>query len=388
MQQEDDEFFDSEEFLDTLNLYEQTIAAGNSPYMDTDDLLDVAEFYLSKGEFSKAQEAMELALELHPKAQEPVAMMADIMFDSQNWEQAVVWLNKVLDNDTFNVRAWQNLADSQLHLNLLPEALETAEYCLAIKPGFAPALMQKAYIKSRTEQYEEAHELYQRYLQLQPDDDVALYQAAFNLCMMDDKLEEANKLLIRAEEVSAGMSPEQINICLQRSYTEARLGHMEEALAALERSKEFKDDDIPVDYNLLTGHVYLLFNQQQKASEYFSEALRTSQDPINTLRSMAQIHMDCNHHDSALECFKCLEMLAQNTDDAKLKDDILAAIAPQMAYCYFIEHDEKNCLNYLKKAIATNPQDTKQVFEDVFPEGARLEDYVTYALRAFFGSPS
>ena len=123
MKQEDEDYFQSDEFLDILNRYEQSVCTGRSPYMDSDELIDVADYYMSQGKHKEAIKATELALELHPDAEDPVTMMADIMFETQQWEDSIVWLNKVLDNNPFDVQAWLNITDSQLQCEQFADAL-------------------------------------------------------------------------------------------------------------------------------------------------------------------------------------------------------------------------------------------------------------------------
>ena len=156
MKQEEDDYFQSEEFLDILGRYEQSVSTGRSPYMDSDELVDVADYYMSQGKHKEAIKATELALELHPDAQDPVTMMADILFETQQWRDSIKWLNRVLDNDPFDVQAWLNIADAQIQCDMFAEALDSAEYTLAIQPDNIHALLQKAYATSRQDRYQEA----------------------------------------------------------------------------------------------------------------------------------------------------------------------------------------------------------------------------------------
>lgn len=378
MQQDDEDYFKSDEFLDILSRYEQASSAGHTPYMDSDELIDVADYYMSKGKHQEAKDATELALELHPDADDPVTMMADIMFETHQWHDAITWLNRVLDNDPFDVQAWLNLADAQIQCELFAEALDSAEYTMAIQPDNIQALLQKAYAMSRQDRFQEASEAFDTYLEKCPDDELALYHAAFNLCFLE-RFQEANDMLTRAEEISDGLSPEHLNICLQRSYTEARIGNMEEALDALERSKDFQDPYANVDYNLLTGHIYLLFQHREKALECFTQALSTSQDHIHTMRTIAQVFMDCLDFTSATSIFSEIEDIIGRPEYAESRVDIIRAICPAQAYCYYQTGHRAEFIHYLQMAIHLNPKDTQIFFRDIFPKEARPEDYLYYA---------
>ncbi len=64
----DDEYFSDEEFQEILNDYEQLAKSGQTPFMDADDLADIAEYYLSQGREDEAEKAINLAIESNPKA--------------------------------------------------------------------------------------------------------------------------------------------------------------------------------------------------------------------------------------------------------------------------------------------------------------------------------
>ena len=377
MQQEEDDYFQSEEFMDILGRYEQAASSGHTPYMDSDELVDVADYYMSQGKHQEATEATRLALELHPDAQDPVTMMADILFETQQWEDAITWLNKVLDNTPFDLQAWLNISEAQMQCERYAEAAESCDFALAIKPDNIQALVQKAYAISRLERFKEADELYRQVLEKHPDDELALYHAAFNLCFLE-QYEEANEMLAKAEHISQGLSPEHLNICLQRSYTEARIGNQEEALKALQRAKQYNDPDTSVDYNLLTGHIYLLFNQKEKAVECFSLSLSNSENMLMTMRNIAQIFMDCQDFVSATQILRELEEAIEKPEFQDIKNDVLRAICPAQAYCHHQTGHKAEFVYYLQKAIAINPKDTQFFFKDIFPLGTKPEDYIYY----------
>ena len=378
MQQEEDDYFQSEEFLDILSRYEQAINSSGTPYMDSDELIDVADYYMTQGKHKEAKSATKLALELHPDAEDPITMMADIMFETQQWQESIIWLNKVLDNNPFDVQAWLNITDAQLQCEMFAEALDSAEYTLAIQQDNIHALLQKAYALSRQDRFSEASLIFDQYLQKCPDDDLALYHAAFNLCFLE-RFQEANDMLAKAEEISQGLSPEHLNICLQRSYTEARLGNMQEALDALERSKDFNDPYTKVDYNLLKGHIYLLFHHKEKALLLLSDALSNSQDHIHTMRTIAQVFMDCQDFITATNILQEIEQITQNSEYEEKRQEIISAISPAQAYCHYQTGHRAEFIHYLQKAVTLNPKDTQIFFRDIFPNEARPEDYLYYA---------
>ena len=59
----DEEYFKSEEFQEILENYEASINAGSTPFMDADDLVDLADYYSWQGFDNKAEAAANQVLQ-------------------------------------------------------------------------------------------------------------------------------------------------------------------------------------------------------------------------------------------------------------------------------------------------------------------------------------
>lgn len=53
-------------------MYEEACNTGNSIYLEADDLIDIAEYYQSKGEYKKAIAAADYAISIFPGATSPL----------------------------------------------------------------------------------------------------------------------------------------------------------------------------------------------------------------------------------------------------------------------------------------------------------------------------
>ncbi len=71
MKKTGDDYFDSEEFRNTLNEYEESVKSGHPLFMDADDLADIADYYHFMGKEKKADETIDYALSLYPNATLP-----------------------------------------------------------------------------------------------------------------------------------------------------------------------------------------------------------------------------------------------------------------------------------------------------------------------------
>ena len=53
----DEEYFKGEEFQELLESYEMAVQSGELPFMDADDLVDIADYYSMQGSLEEAMKA-------------------------------------------------------------------------------------------------------------------------------------------------------------------------------------------------------------------------------------------------------------------------------------------------------------------------------------------
>lgn len=94
-----DEYFDSEDFKELLATYEEGVQQGELPFMDADDLTDIADYYLFTGQPEAAGEATEHALNLYPDATAPNLFVARQALLNEEFDTAQQYLDRIEDND-------------------------------------------------------------------------------------------------------------------------------------------------------------------------------------------------------------------------------------------------------------------------------------------------
>lgn len=90
-------YFEEEEFQELLEQYEQSLEQGNTPYMDAEDLTDIAEYYMMRADVEKADECIGIAVSLHPDAIDPQVFLARQQLFYGNVKQAYAILNDIVD---------------------------------------------------------------------------------------------------------------------------------------------------------------------------------------------------------------------------------------------------------------------------------------------------
>lgn len=374
-----DDYFFSEDFTEILRRYETSRDTSASVYMDCDDFLDIAEYYIDKKRFDDAEKCMLLAYEQHPKEKEITLMMADIIFEAEDWKRAVTWLEKVIDLDPFSMPAWLNLTDCYIHLDNMEKALEAVEYASALNPDEPQVSIFMAVIYTHTERYAEAEELYEKYLRQFPDDDVALYHAACNYSFIE-KYDKAAEFLAKAERVCKNNEDGLFNIFLQRAYVEARRSNKGTALSYMDKAKKCSGTEPSSELEVLEGHIYLMFGEKTKAGKLFCEAIANSNNQYYTMHGIIQMYIDCKYYDLAIELLESLES-SVNNDDIETLAQVHALTHPPLAYCYLCMGNKQNFLKYIDSAAFYNENETKSLFSGMFPEEAKVSEYRYYGER-------
>ena len=93
----DEDYFNSDEFKEILEEYEQSVESGIPVYMDVDDLSDVADYYQMKERYDDAVAAVDRALELSPGATLPLVFKIREAIGEGNIEAAEDYFSRIDD---------------------------------------------------------------------------------------------------------------------------------------------------------------------------------------------------------------------------------------------------------------------------------------------------
>lgn len=104
MHEEDWNYFHDPEFLDSLAQYEAACGEGREPYMDADELTDIAEYYMTIHEDEKAEQAIDLAQRLHPDSVDPQVFLVRQQMFQDNMAEAHRLCDAITDQDDQEVR--------------------------------------------------------------------------------------------------------------------------------------------------------------------------------------------------------------------------------------------------------------------------------------------
>ncbi len=476
MREENLSYFEEPDFKRALKKYEEAMANNSSVYLDADELTDIAEYYMTKGQENQANDAIQLALSLHPQSVDPQIFLsrqemfngnmeraheicdsildqndrevhflkAELMIRDQkendaslylkgvfekidedkalflydatgifmdydlwkiaeawcnklnhdfphyksglrlypeilvglgNYDKAISMLNEFLDENPFDINLWNLLAEANASLENYREAIDNCEYVLAINESNQRALILKANCLFHLNQYEDAHTLYQKYIENNPEDPTIHYLNSVCLSNMERYEEAASELRV-ANEVGEEMAPEQIHIYLEQAYVEGKLHHLELALEALDKAKDMMTDEVSFEYDLILGKLYLENGKHEEAVERFKAAVDYSTHKASTLLAIAIAYCSSQMYEDALDILFGMKKLFGEHEYPQ--------IYPYLALCFYKMRDMTNYLKYLKESVRLNPELSEYLFAKDYP-GVTPDEYYMYAFRQIWG---
>ena len=94
-----DDYFDSAEFHELLDTYEQAVSTGQPVFMDTDELVEIADYYQYMGRCDEAEEAITLAQSLSPGAIAPLTYRIHEALSHNDTEKAWELLDQIIETN-------------------------------------------------------------------------------------------------------------------------------------------------------------------------------------------------------------------------------------------------------------------------------------------------
>lgn len=334
-----DAYFDSEEFRNILDNYEESVKSGHPIYMDADDLADIADYYHFTGNDEEANEVIEYALSLYPNATLPNVFKARQALTLGEIEMAREYVEQIENKDDpeyYYIQAEMLVAQDKVE-----EAdAYLRDYFLTVPPDeyqdfvmdvaniyFDYGQNEKAYewlmrtkgdtsndfkeLMARTlfglGNYKESERLFTELLDQDPYCK-RYWNALANAQIMNEDYQEA----VTSSEYAIAIDPNDPEGILNKANALYRLEHYEKAIQCYDRYGEISKPD---EYSLL-----------HKSSCLFNIARH--EEAITTLH----------------------QALAICPSDSNL----LLQIYHELALCYSILHRKDEAIEYIDRALDLN----------------------------------
>lgn len=210
---------------------------------------DMVELYL---DYNYAHEAVEFTQSVIDKAQSEgwkprlqtalQALRADCLKNDGQFEAVSVELNKMLDEDPYNLDYWLNLGNAYNQLNRFNDAIDALDYALAIDPDNLDAMFVKGHSYALLKNEEKALQLYRTCLEKGYDKALASYTCGVmeaSLCLFS----EAIPHLTYADTVYGDTSVYSFSICFNLAICYIETGDMKHAAEFYHRAYMLNPSD-------------------------------------------------------------------------------------------------------------------------------------------------
>jgi len=304
-------YYQSRHFLRLLHHYEKAVAEGYVPYLEADELTDIAEYYMTGKQDDKATQAIQAAIDMHPDSVDPHIFLArQKMFYGQLDEARAIieGITEQQDDEVIYIRAE-----------------------LLIKEGKAPEA--SAFLLEQEEQMQDSLDTY-------------LYDCT-SIFMDYDQWEFAREwlerlrdafpthpqLVIMEAEIQMGLDnyedalPMLQTILDEEPYNSEAWNLLAETYVALEmypEALEAADYSLainPQDSNalLMKGNAYMRDDQTASAIEYYTRYLETQPDDLNVQISLAFCYSNEERYKELLPLLERAEQYARKLPDRRVE---------------------------------------------------------------------
>lgn len=345
----DKNFFDSPEFRALLARYEQASEINATPYFGIDEFVDIMSYFLFTEKYERAAEVLEASRQLHPGAEENTKMEIKLLLCNGEAKEALKLFSKLRYSDN----------DETMILH--------AEILLALKDfkgahEIALALLHKA-APGQDSIYEALEILL----------DCGFAQEAFMICEKALKIAPGNRSLIevKAESlIELQRTDEAVEIYNRLLDVEPystlyweQLGHIQymvkkfgKAIDCFEYESTINDD---IEYpKMMQGYCYYLVGDFEKAAEFFNAFNRKYPDSAIMQFYLALIHYRKGETELAVEGFR---KITEKSPEGSI-ETMLARINKAMILDMCGE--SRRADEALSMALLMHPENMKQLMLD------------------------
>ncbi len=488
------DYYDSDEFRELLSAYEQSLADGTSPYFDTDDYADIADYYLTADQPDACIQCVEGALEIYPddvqlltiksgaliythsykEADDIISRLdpeqSDVLYQRAQLEYALRgrvaeaetlftdWIAReeeytrreeedenrqeellrdcyihvitsfielapgqtydaelvrrwveiylalfsplggyqsdlaladtvreenlsdmvvrvytsLLETDPYLNHGWTVLAASQYAIGQYEDALESAEFALAVNPHDWDALLTKAHCFYTTDRSEEALSLFSQYIENTNDSSQYLPYAVTLIRV--GKGEQAPEYLQKAEKYYSNFTADTefyAYSCFEIADAYLSLERIDDAHRLIDIALGIYPDN--ADFRLMKGTLQVADGNIHAALKNFLIYIEAQDDVVEATIHVSVRFMMFGLDSIAIELLNSVERLSKAMS--------VTDIYPYKAFAYYRLKKFDKFMDYLAKSIKHCPDRTAFVLSDLFPENMNPRDYYNYILK-------
>lgn len=304
-----EEYFNSGEFKATLKRFEEAEKAGETLMLDSEDYVDIAEYYYNNGDVRRAREIVDRTIDIYPGASAPLLFKARMaLLDDNDIEKAGFYAEQIEDKtdleyyyikaeimivggfteeaDAYFEECFAGISDEDKDYFAIDaaaifldyEALDKAEKWLARSKAtdLAEYMEQHARIMFEKGEYDKSRKLFNELIDKDPYSTQYWNSLASSQFMGQDI--EAS---IQSSEYALAINPDNTRALLNKANGLYHLGNYEEAAVFYLRYNKLCPDD--ENCEMLLGLCYILLENYEMAVQHLKKAAELSTEDSASL---------------------------------------------------------------------------------------------------------
>ena len=342
-----------------------------------DMALDVPHLYCDYSCWQLAEKWLQL-LENDGQKEEMdyVEAMARIYANTDRHKEAIPYWNKYIDENSFSSNAWISLAQCQYQTGQCQEALQSAEYAIAINPDMPDGYLAAGNAYFAMGRGQDSIDMFEKFLDLLPGDaqgELLLSCVYFS----EGKNEEAKVHIDNAINAIRDLTEDDVPVFVfheiyrQAAFVYGSLGEMAQANTYVDYLLFYGMEETTV--KMLRAAVYLEGKHQNDAFTLFSELLDEHKNDPKVYIKIGMMLVDSNYFALGYKVLgSTLVILEESGMPSPNGWD-------RLAYAALMENQYDDFLEALEKSIEYLPTETVTIFSPYFPDDMPIEQYLAYA---------
>ena len=354
---------------DLFRRYNEMKKQGKIPYFDVEEFDEVAFLYETKGNYNEALAVIQNGLKQHPgnvdllikearyllyveqideaekklsvlpyEDEEVIVLKAELCLYKRENEQAIEWLNSLLDHENFSPDLCLDVLDLLVDFNRMSELTDFAEKALQRISDTTDILRELASIYEEKEQFDLALKTYDRLLEQDPYSSTDWLGLA-KIYAIKKNYEKA----IEACDYALAIDENDLNALSFRGYCLFDTRRYEEAIAVFDEYVR-NGGSKSIAYELI-AECYSALKKTKEAIVYLTKAYEINPRDVETCYQLAVNYFDTGEMQSAIDFLK----KAITIDD---KDSSLYSFLGEI---YLRQREFALAENYLGKAVFLVP---------------------------------
>lgn len=341
---------EAEELHALLAQYEKMLATGESVYFDSSDLADIAEQYTATEQYTKALEALDYGLQLHPDNVDLLTMKASVFLDKGDVCQARQLIDSLPEYSDYN------LAILKASLAICEKDFQEAETILAsIEKQTGPSTdfyIDAAYIYCDGENPEKAIEWFEKAFEQHIPKDLDALQEYAQCCFVCQKYDK----LITYYQTYVDNDPYNATGWYGLSRTYMECGEPEKALENIEFVLAIDPDNEAAI--LLKATAYFQLGNYETSLALYKNLHQQFPENVQYLFLLGLAHYNLNKYEEAVYFLETANKLYSDSGDISFETDLLYTLA--IAYKY--NNQLESAIQTVNKLITSSTQADTNIY--------------------------